>query len=170
VHRETLEVYNVGTASVLYSTMQEPAVGQVVAPQKVLLCSEVGRGLEDIIELYDLRWQIELFFKECKSTLGLGRYRLGNFAAVEGWVNLCVLAFLYLEWYRQQALGESAKDPAEHKRWSWQRAFGLCAAVRQDVEQQDLLALLELLGQPGGLAQVQDLLRRAVQKEYRKAA
>src|SRR5436305_756647 len=96
VHREDLVVHNVGAAVVLYSTMQQPAAGQAVRPQKVLLCNDPARDAAALAELYDLRWQIEVFFKEMKSTLGLGRYRLGEFRCVEGWVSLVLLAFACL--------------------------------------------------------------------------
>ena len=32
-----------------------------------------------VIELYSLRWQIELFFKELKSTLGFHQYQFQKF-------------------------------------------------------------------------------------------
>ena len=38
--------------------------------------------LRDVIELYQLRWQIDLFFKELKSTLGLS-LRFKKFEKVE---------------------------------------------------------------------------------------
>jgi len=170
VHPEQLAVYHVGACKVLYSTMQPVAAGRSVTVQKVLMTSEVGRAVADLVDLYDLRWQIELFFKECKSVLGLGRYRLGTFADVEGWVSLVLLTFVYLEWYRQQMLQRSRGNPAEQRRWRWQRSHGLCLAVRQDLEEEDLAALQQRLQTPEGLAQLQAQLRRAVQKEYRKAS
>lgn len=170
VHQETLEVYHVGTARVLYSTMKPAEAGRPVEVQKVLLTSELARPLEDVIALYDLRWQIELFFKECKQTLGLARYRLGDFTCVESWVRLCLLAFVYLEWYRRQAVSESGRNPAEQRRWRWQRSHGLSLAVRQDIEEQELEALQQRLQTAEGIAQLRGLLRRAVQKEYRKAS
>ena len=45
--------------------------------------------VRDVIELYSLRWQIELFFKELKSTLGFHQYQFQKFEPVEGWVDLC---------------------------------------------------------------------------------
>ena len=43
----------------------------------------------EVVERYDLRGQIELFFKELKSTLGLHPYRLpGSSGSRMGW-NLC---------------------------------------------------------------------------------
>jgi len=170
VHAETLDVYQVGTARVLYSTMHEPAAGQAVLVQKVLLCSDLDRSVAELVELYDLRWQIELFFKECKSTLGLDRYRYGDFRCVEGWVRLCLLAFVYLEWYRAQMLPECRGRPAEQRRWRWQRSHGLCQAVRQDVEAEALRAVAALLQEAGGVEELKQRLRLAIPKEYRKAS
>src|SRR5262249_39782364 len=169
VHQERLDVHNVGACKVLFSTMQPVRAGQAVKAQKVLLTSEVGRGVEDIIELYDLRWQVELFFKECKGVLGLDRYRFEDFDSVEGWVGLCFTAFTYLEWYRAQMLKRSRGKPAEHKRWRWQRSHGPAQAARQGVQGQDVHALAELLQTPEGVEGLKQRLRRAVQKEYRKA-
>ena len=56
--------------------------------------------LRDVIELYQLRWQIELFFKELKSTLGLHHYCFKKFEKAEIWVTLCLVTFVYLEWIR----------------------------------------------------------------------
>ena len=170
VHQEDLEVHNVGTARVLYSTMQEPVAGQAVKPQKVLLSNDTRRSVAALVELYDLRWQIELFFKELKSFLGLARYRVSDFDSVKGWVSLCLLAFAYLEWYRAEQLRRPGQSAKEQNRWRWQRSFGLCRAVRQDVEREDLLTLVDKLQAPDGVTEVQALLRRAVQKEYRLGA
>src|SRR5262249_55857783 len=136
VHAEQLQVHHVGAVQVLYSTKQPVELGQSVKGQKVLMTSEVDRCIEEIIDLYDLRWQMELFCRECKWVLGLHRYQFGDFACVEGWVQLCLLTLVYLEWYRQQMLQQSRGNRAEHRRWQWQRSHGLCQAVQQDVQEQ----------------------------------
>ena len=38
---------------------------------KILMTNDLRLSVRDVIELYSLRWQIELFFKELKLTLGL---------------------------------------------------------------------------------------------------
>ena len=48
------------------------------------------RPVATLVELYDLRWQIERFFKELKSTLGLAQYRFRQFVKVEGWTQACL--------------------------------------------------------------------------------
>jgi len=112
--------------------------------------------------------QIELFFKECKSTLGLADYPLRKFREVEGWVNVCLLAFLYLEWYRVQMVQQSQGAPGERERWRRQRSHGLALAVQQDVERQDIEVILEMGQTKEGRTQLQHLLRQAPPKEYRK--
>jgi hypothetical protein len=109
-----------------------------------------------------------LFFKECKSTLGLADYQFRGFGEVEGWVNGCLLAFLYLEWYRVQMLQQSQGAPGERERWRWQRSHGLALAVQQDVERQDIGVILEMSQTQEGRDQLQHLLRQALPKEYRK--
>jgi Transposase DDE domain len=169
VHEERCAVANLGRVRVVFSTKRGAKAGQAVKVQKALVTDDLESPVADIIEIYDLRWQIELLFKELKGRLGLADYRFGRFRCVEGWVNLCVLGFLYLEWYRRQRLRETADRPQERARWQWQRSHGLCEAVRQDVEWEDLQWLRELLERPGGAEAVRDLLRQAVPKEYRKA-
>jgi hypothetical protein len=168
VHEERCDVHNVGSARVLFSTSQKITTGQPLAVQKMLLTNDLGRSLEELVEIYDLRWQIELFFKECKSVLGLADYPCRWFQEVEGWVNCCLLAFLYLEWYRLQMLEQAQKAPGERERWRWQRSYGLALAVQQDVEREDIRVLLEMSQTPEGLVQLQHLLRQALPKEYRK--
>jgi hypothetical protein len=170
VHEERCDVYNVGETRVLFSSNKTIVKGQTkVEVQKVLMTNDLERSIEDIVEIYDLRWQIELFFKEMKSVLGLADYRFKGFREVEGWVNGCVLAFLYLEWYRLQMLEQDNNSPVERERWRWQRSHGLALAVQQDVEGEDILVMLEMSQTSEGLAHLQELLRQALPKEYRKA-
>ena len=37
--------------------------------KRTLLTNDLSLSVAEIVELYDLRWQIELFFKELKSSL-----------------------------------------------------------------------------------------------------
>jgi hypothetical protein len=169
VHEEHFDVHNVGKARVFFSTSQTIVMGRPVKVQKILLSNDLERGIEDIIEIYDLRWQIELFFKELKSELGLADYVFKGFREVEGWVNCCLLAFMYLEWYRLQMLQQTKDSSAEGQRWRRQRSHGLALAVQQDVQREDILVMLEMSQTPEGLAQLQQLLRDALPEEYRKA-
>ena len=94
------------------------------------MTNDVRLSVRDVVELYSLRWQIELFFKELKSTLGFHQYQFRRFEAVEGWAELALTAFLYLEWYRVQQLARRDLSDEEKRWWRHQRTYGLCQAVR----------------------------------------
>ena len=102
VHEESRDVHSVGKVRLFFSTTKAPAQGHQVEVQKTLMTNDAKLTLRDVIELYQLRWQIELFFKELKSTLGLHHYRFKKFEKVETWVTLCLVTFVYLEWIRAQ--------------------------------------------------------------------
>jgi hypothetical protein len=113
-------------------------------------------------------WQIELFFKELKGTLGFPQYRFGEFAKVEGWAQACLVTFCYLEWYRGRQLRRAGLSAAERQWWQWQRSHGLCQALRQEAEDHDLSQLLEWAQTPTGLRKLKKCLRAARPLEYRK--
>src|SRR5271157_395762 len=70
-------------------------------------------------------WQIELFFKELKSTLGLHHYRFKEFEKAETWVKLCLVTFVYLEWIRARKLKQKSLKKKEREWWQVQRTYGL---------------------------------------------
>ena len=113
VHEESRDVHSVGKVRLFFSTTKAPAQGHQVEVQKTLMTNDAKLTLRDVIELYQLRWQIELFFKELKSTLGLHHYRFKKFEKVETWVTLCLVTFVYLEWIRAQTETESAEEERE---------------------------------------------------------
>ena len=123
-----------------------------------------------IVELYNLRWQIELFFKEMKSTLGMVHYRFRQFERVERWVEMALVTFLYLEWYRATQLARRGLSEKERQWWERQRAYGLCQAVRQQAERADLEYLAERLKTTGGIQRLRRELKAACPAEYRSPA
>lgn len=114
-------------------------------------------------------WQIELFFKELKSTLGLHQYRFRRFRKVEAWVQACLTAFVYLEWYRARQLRRRDGSEADRRWWRWQRAYGLCTAVRQAAEERDLTHLFRWSGTTTGRKKLRKCLRAALPLECREA-
>ena len=64
VHEESRDVHSVGKVRLFFSTTKAPAQGHRVEVQKTLMTNDAKLTLRDVIELYQLRWQIELFFKE----------------------------------------------------------------------------------------------------------
>ena len=170
VHREKLTVQSVGPVQVVFSTMLKPERGKPVEIQKVLMTNDLTLSAAEIVELYDLRWQIELFFKELKSTLGFHQYRFQEFAKVERWVDLCLITFVYLEWYRAEKLARRDLSEKQKRWWRGQRSHGLCVAVRQATEEKELDRLADYTRTKGGLRKLKHILRAARPPEQRQAA
>jgi hypothetical protein len=168
VHEERREVHSVGEVVLVFSTKEKPESGKPIQVQKVLMSDELLWDATQVVRLYDLRWQIELFFKELKSTLGLAQYRFGKFVKVEGWVQACLVTFGYLEWYRATQLRRCDLSKQAKAWWRCQRSYGLCQAIRQEVEDKDLKQLLDWSQTPSGFKKLRRCLRLACPLEYRK--
>jgi Transposase DDE domain len=169
VHEESGDVHSVGKVRLFFSTTKAPAQDHRVEVQKILMTNDEQLSLRDVIELYQLRWQIELFFKELKSTLGLHHYRFKQFAKVETWVTLCLVTFVYLEWIRARKVKQKSLKKKEREWWQAQRTYGLALAVRQEAEQRELKLLAEKIETPRGRKVLAKKLRESHPKEYRAA-
>ena len=77
----------------------------------VLACTDATATATQIVEWYEVRWQIELFFRELKSRMQLGSYVLKKFEAVERYVDLVLLGMLLLEWERLRQMQRQAQGP-----------------------------------------------------------
>jgi hypothetical protein len=159
VHHRIAAIHNVGEVAVLFSTQTDPTAGEVKV-QKVLISNAVQASTETLLRWYSLRWQIELFFREMKSALGMCQYKLGTgpFRRVEGWVHLSVLAFCYLEWYRHQR--QQTASGKDKPFWQRLRTAGLKEKVRQHVQHADIEALLRLAQTDDGQQHLTELLDR----------
>jgi hypothetical protein len=71
---------------------------------KVLACTDSTATARQVVEWYEVRWQIELFFREIKSRMQFGCYVLQKFAAVERYLDLVLMGMLLLEKERLQQL------------------------------------------------------------------
>lgn len=166
VHGECHKVRRVGPALLVFSTTEKPAANQPVKPQKLLMTSHLDWPVERVVRAYDLRWQIELMFKELKSTLGLADYQLRSYRKVEGYVTTCLIAFLYLEWYRRRRL-ERPTSVQDQLHCASQRTYGLCRLVRQHAHANDLNYVVRKCRSPRSLRKLQRQLERAIPLEYR---
>ena len=165
VQQRRQAVHSVGEVQLVFSTRMKPTKNRPVEVQKILMTNDLSLSAKQIVEWYALRWQIELFFKELKSTLGFHQYRFRTFERVEGWDELAQVTFLYLEWYRARQLQRRDLPEEKKKWWRWQRTHGLCMAVRQAAEQADLEEIAERLETPTGLQRLRLVLKRALPKE-----
>ena len=169
VHGESREVHSVGRVRLVFSTTEKPEHGRPVRVQKTLMTNGLSLSAAEVAELYDLRWQIELFFKELKGTLGMHRYRFRRFAKVEAWTAVCLLTFVYLEWRRAVRLRRPGPADADRDRWRAKRTHALCAAVRTEAEGAELSRMAGWTRTRGGLRRLKRALRAAVPWEFREA-
>jgi hypothetical protein len=170
VHQERRRVHSVGEVRIVFSTTKRNLKTATPDDVKILMTNDQRLSVRDVIELYALRWQIELFFKELKSTLGFHQYRFRKFESVEGWVELALAAFLYLEWRRVRQMSRRELSKEEKSWWEHQRTYGLCQAVRMASEQNELEYIAKRLETPGGSRKLKRIIRNSFPKEYRAAS
>lgn len=168
-YQEKREVRSVGCVQLVFSTMKPNLSAATPDDVKILMTNALHLSVRSVIELYSLRWQIELFFKELKSTLGFDQYRFQSFAAVRAWVEIAVTTVLFLEHQRAQRLQDRRLSAERHAWWTAQRLHGLSAAFRQECESRELKYLLDRTQTPGGIARLQRLLAAAIPPEFRSA-
>lgn len=102
-HQEMREVRSVGRVQLVFSTMKANLSQATPDEVKILMTNAPKLSVQEVIELYSLRWQIELFFKELKSTLGFSQYSFQSFQAVRAWVETAITTVLFLEQLRGAA-------------------------------------------------------------------
>ena len=108
-YQEKQEVRSVGRVQLVFSTMKPDLKKATPDDVKILMTNATDLSVSEVIEAYCVRWQIELFFKELKSTLGGGQYQFERFKAVEAWMN-CAIATVFSAaspWTRAAILGVS---------------------------------------------------------------
>ena len=108
---------------------------------KVLISNDMSLSVQEIVEYYELRWQIELFFREIKSVVGFDRFRGNSFTAFARFVSITLLSFLFLEWTRNSVM---EKTKSKHKRAIVARARtnGLVNFLQNDIDEENVEHIL----------------------------
>lgn len=168
-YQEKCEVRSVGRVQLIFSTMKPDLKKATPDNVKILMTNATTMSVSEVIELYSIRWQIELFFKELKSTLHAGHYQFEQFQAVEGWMNCALTAVLYLEHLRAQKLNDRRLSQERKNWWRSQRLHGLREAFLQQCEGEELNYLSKRLETSGGIKKMKRLLTNALPSEFRCA-
>lgn len=102
-----IEVSKLGEAHVVFSRKNnEKQIIALVSDHRKLKASE-------IIKTYSLRWQIEVFFKDSKQLLGLGRYQNRSYRAAV--THLHLVSFAYALLTHIAITGTCAKEKKNNK-------------------------------------------------------
>jgi len=168
-HQERQAVRNVGDVQLVFSTMKRNLKKATPDDVKILLTNATWLSTTEVLELYSLRWQIELFFKELKSTLGFSQYSFIDFRAVKAWVELAITTVLYLEYERIVHIQDRRLTEASRRWWKRQRLHGLCHAVRQKTDREQLTYIEKRIKTPAGIKKLQRSMEAMIPREYRLA-
>ena len=166
-HQEKSEVRNVGCVSLVFSTMKPNLKKATPDDVKILMTNATDMSPTEVIELYAVRWQIELFFKELKSTLGVNQYQFEQFEAVNAWMNCAITTVLFLEHLRAKRLQDRRLSEERKKWWRTQRLHGLCSAFHQETSNEELKYLTDRLKTSRGIQKIKRLLSQALPHEFR---
>jgi hypothetical protein len=169
-YQEKSAVRSVGCVKLVFSTMKPHLSVATPDDVKILMTNALQWSAREVIELYSLRWQIELFFKELKSTLGFSQYSLQRFEAVKAWVEVAIATVLFLEHERAKRLQDRRLSAERRRWWTAQRLHGLCAAFQQECTGRELKYMSRRLKTSAGVAKLQRLLAAALPPEFRTAA
>lgn len=169
-YQEIQQVRSVGRVQLVFSTMKPDLKTATPDDVKILMTNAVDMSVTEVIELYSLRWQIELFFKELKSTLGFAQYSFQDFLAVKAWVQAAITTVLFLEQERIKHMQDRRLSQESRRWWESQRLHGLCHAYRQQCDASELKYLSDRLKTSGGIAKLKRLLANALPTEYRVVA
>lgn len=132
---------------------------------KVLVCSDPTLfGERDaarigalIVEFYEMRWQVEVFFRELKSDLGLEDYQGCDFGAFERHVDLTMLSFMCLEDMRREEMART-RSPVKRREFARLRTRGLRRRLTLEAHAADAEWIIELTNSRRGRGQAVKLL------------
>jgi hypothetical protein len=60
------------------------------------LCTETEMEIPEILDYYSRRWAIEVYFRDCKQLLGLGKCQSETFDALIAWTSIVMIRYLLL--------------------------------------------------------------------------
>lgn len=74
---------------------------------KALITNDLEIGFNKLMETYHIRWSIEVFFKDAKQHLQLGKCQCNNFDSQIGSTTLAMMQYMMLLLYKQMHYGRS---------------------------------------------------------------
>lgn len=126
-----------------------------------LVTNDLRLSARQVIEYYELRWQVEVFFRELKGQLGLQDYQGAQFSSYERYVTLALLGYLTLEYQRLRGLQGEVAGPMPQGGWQTARTAVLLAQVRREAVRADVRWVSQCLASRNGRRQLRKALLRA---------
>jgi len=74
---------------------------------KAFITNDLDLGFNKLMETYHIRWSVEVFFKDAKQHLQLGKCQCNNFDSQIGATTLAMMQYIMLLLYKQMHYGQS---------------------------------------------------------------
>jgi Transposase DDE domain len=164
IHSERCQVSRLGAAQVVYSWKTPVYTPTPRTDQRqfaALVTNNLRLSAKKVVEYYELRWQIEVFFREMKGQLGLCDYQGTQFTSYERYLTLALLSFLVLEYERLRGLQQQSANPEPRVGWGAARTSVLLQIVRQETLRADVKWQQQCLKTPSGRRRLKQALQRA---------
>lgn len=84
---------------------------------ELLISSNIKLTFIKAMEIYSIRWSIEVFFKECKQYLGLGKCQSQDFGAQIADITICMIQYLILSLYKRKNSYETIGGIFKNSQW-----------------------------------------------------
>jgi SRSO17 transposase len=148
-HADRQAVAGIGEAAIVCSwKRRRDRSGRLTSREtfKTLVCSEPTIPGETIIEWFEMRWPIEVFFRELKSELGLGDYQGTDFSACERHFDLVLLSFMFLEQMRCDEMART-RSVVRRRELACMRTSGLKKRIEREAHEADLAWFVKNVGE-----------------------
>jgi hypothetical protein len=164
LYSERRLVSTLGEAQVVYSWKTPAYTPQPRTDRRhfaALVTNNLRLSPRKVVEYYELRWQIEVFFRELKGQLGLQDYQGTQFASYERYVTLALLGYMVLEYQRLRGLKGQAKAEEPRGGWTTARTAVLLQEVRREAVRAEVRWIGQRLRTRSGRRQLRKALQRA---------
>jgi len=151
-YTEKLSISKMGDVQVVFSRKENDKSD--LKSMRYILTDMLHMNTCDILTVYSYRWQIELYFKELKSYLGLGNYQMLSFRAIVRHVDCVIMAFMYLEHLRIRKLMEYPN----HRQWKYARTLQMSYVLAHEVRMTNLSYLKKVTENESSFAKLEGQL------------
>ena len=153
-YTEKFSISKMGDVQIVFSRKADDAKSLM----KYIATDMLSLTTHQILTIYSYRWQIELFFKELKSYLGLSDYQVLSFRSIVRHVDIVIMAFMYLEHLRLCKLKEHPKD----KHWLYARTLQMSYVLQHEVRMTNLGFIKRAIKNEGNLDKLErELMEKA---------
>lgn len=145
LNHEKRTVAGLGEVGIVYSwktPVYEPRRNFRKKSFKILVCSDSSWSAEKVVEWYEMRWTaIEILIRELKQELGFNDYTGLSLEAMERYVDIVLISFLYLELNRFSIVDNPAARKSDRDFATTARTAGMKALVRAEADRQFQVAI-----------------------------